>query len=43
MTEPIMQMIVQRLNPRSQQLCRLVSKRWNYYVTNNLQVVLYFE
>ena len=37
-TEPIMQLIVQRLDPRAQQLCRLVSKHWNFFITNNLQV-----
>lgn len=37
-TEPIMQLIVQRLDPRAQQLCRLVSRHWNFFITNNLQV-----
>lgn len=36
-TEPIMQMVVQRLDVNTQQRCRLVSQRWNYYFTNNLQ------
>lgn len=38
MTEPVMQIIVHKLDTRSQQLCRLVSRHWNYFFTNNLQV-----
>lgn len=37
-TEPIMRVIVQRLDSRSQQLCRRVSKHWYHCVTSNLQV-----